>query len=57
MINWEETQWEDRADYLADLVEDYNLPAETVDALADILGDTELFDGLLIALEDAESEF
>lgn len=50
MIDWTETQWKDRAEYLADLSLEYD--SETVEILADILGDSELFDGLLNALED-----
>lgn len=43
--------FENRRDYLESLAEDY--PADIVYALADILGPTEDFDGLITALEDA----
>ena len=39
-----------RADYLAQLCDDY--PADVVHTLADLLGDTEDFDGLVSMLED-----
>lgn len=48
--------FKNRRDYLNSLVEDFGLPASTVYALADILGPGEDFDGLICALEDAESE-
>ncbi len=52
MINWTDTAWTDKQDYLADIAEDYNVDYCTVEALADLFGDIELFDGLLVALED-----
>ena len=39
-----------RADYLAQLCDDY--PADVVHTLADLLGETEDFDGLVAMLED-----
>jgi len=51
-INWSETAWETKEEYLADMAEDYDIDRYTVDSLADLLGDSELFDGLLVALED-----
>ena len=39
-----------RADYLAQLCDDY--PADVVHTLADLLGETEDFDGLVTMLED-----
>ena len=39
-----------RADYLAQLCDDY--PADVVHTLADLLGETEDFDGLVSMLED-----
>ena len=53
IIIWTDTQWDSRADYLADLADDFGLDIYTVESLADLLGDIELFDGLLVALEDA----
>ena len=51
-INWSDTDWETKEEYLADMAEDYDIDPYTVDSLADLLGDSELFDGLLVALED-----
>ena len=48
--------YEDRADYLKCLSEDYGAPLSTVNMLADMLGPNEDFDGLVIALEDHQSE-
>ena len=52
-IYWE-NGYADRDDYLNRLSEDYGVPIETVQILADILGENEDFDGLVSALEDAE---
>ena len=41
-----------RADYLAQLCDEY--PADVVHTLADMLGETEDFDGLVTMLEDYE---
>lgn len=43
--------YKDRAEYLADLCEEY--PRSIVYALADLLGPSEDFDGLVTALVDA----
>ncbi len=44
---------ETRDEYLAMLAADHGLDVGTVMALADVLGPTEDFDGLVIACEDA----
>lgn len=44
---------ENRAEYLAMLSEEYDVPLSTVRAMADILGPNEDFDGLVTSLEDA----
>ena len=49
-----EMGYEDRNDYLDCLADDYGVDVETVYALADLLGSEEDFDGLIVALEDAE---
>ena len=41
-----------RTDYLQCLSEDYGIPLDTVLALADLLGESEDFDGLLTSLDD-----
>ena len=49
--------YESRKHYLRCMSEDYGVPLEVVYSLADILGPSEDFDGLVNALEDAEGEF
>jgi len=44
-----------RKEYLDSLADEYGVSAITVYALADMLGESEDFDGLLSALEDAEA--
>lgn len=50
--NYLEYGAESRAEYLAMLSEDYDVDLDTVHALADVLGPTEDFDGLVTSLED-----
>lgn len=38
--------------YLRELSDDYNIPIDTVVMLADMLGENELYDGLVTELED-----
>lgn len=47
--------YESREHYLQCMSEDYGVPIETVYSLADMLGESEEFDGLISALEDAEN--
>ena len=51
---YQENGYENRKDYLESLAEDYNISFLTVVSLADILGPSEDFDGLINALEDIE---
>lgn len=51
---YQQNGYADRDNYLTCLSEDYGVPMETVQSLADILGENEGFDGLVSALEDAE---
>ena len=44
--------YRDREDYLSCLADDFNRTIDEVTALADLLGESEDFDGLLISLED-----
>lgn len=44
--------YKDRAEYLTALSEDYGVEIETVQCLADLLGESEDFDGLISALEN-----
>lgn len=51
---YQENGYADRDDYLTCLSEDYGISIESVYSLADMLGESEDFDGLVSALEDAE---
>lgn len=51
---YQENGYADKDDYLTCLSEDYGVPLETVQSLADILGENEDFDGLPSILEDTE---
>jgi hypothetical protein len=42
----------DRQDYLDDLADNMGIDRDTVAMLADLLGETEDFDGLVTSLED-----
>lgn len=46
--------YKNRAEYLSALSEDYGVDIETVQYLADLLGEAEDFDGLISALEDIQ---
>lgn len=46
----------ERERYLLELSDEFGIPIEAVEALADALGDTELYDGLVTELEDAAME-
>ena len=52
---YQENGYADRDDYLTCLSEDYGVSIEDVYSLTEILGEHEDFDGLVSALEDAES--
>lgn len=45
---------ESRAEYLAMLADEYDVPLSTVRAMAAVLGPNEDFDGLVTSLEDME---
>lgn len=47
-----EKGYESRKDYLNSLAEDYGTDYDTVKLLADLLGPTEDFDGLVTSLQD-----
>jgi len=49
--------YKNRDDYLESLSEDYGLPLEFVYNLADLLGESEEWDALISAIEDAEGMF
>jgi len=54
---YQQNGYDSRDDYLQCLSEDYNLPLEFVHELFDLLGESEQWDGLISALEDAEGMF
>ena len=51
---YQQNGYADRDDYLNCLSEDYGVSIGDVYSLADMLGESEDFDGLVSALEDAE---
>lgn len=52
MSIYEENGYENRKDYLECQADCYGIELEKVQYLADILGETEDFDGLITTLED-----
>ena len=53
-MDWEQTEWDSREDYIRDIAEEWGVDYQTALMLADLLGDEELFDGFVTGLEDAE---
>lgn len=51
-MNWNKTAWDNREDYIMEQAETFDIPLDQAEALADLLGDTELFDGFITGLED-----
>ena len=51
---YEEEGYDNRQDYLNGLAEEYGIDSSIVFALADALGPSEDFDGLVTELEDIE---
>lgn len=49
---YKENGYLNREEYLESLAEEYCVDLETVSSIADMLGETEDFDGLVMALED-----
>ena len=56
MNSYEKNGWDNRNDYLRGQAENYGIEFATVKALADVLGESEDFDGLISSLEDMEFE-
>lgn len=54
---YQENGYKDRQDYLECMALDYGVPLEVVVSLAEVLGENEDWDGLVLALEDAEGMF
>jgi len=42
-------------DYIQDLSDQYGVPTDVIYSLYDVLGESELFDGLVSAVQDAEN--
>lgn len=57
MSIYTENGYTDRKEYLDNLADDFGIDNGTVHALADVLGESEDFDGLVSALEDYENYF
>jgi hypothetical protein len=49
--------YKDRAEYLSELALDFDVPNWLVENAAELLGESEDFDGLLTTLEDYEGGF
>lgn len=47
--------YENREQYLKQLAEEYDIPLESVETMADVLGPTEDFDGLVVFCQDAHA--
>lgn len=56
MNTYQENGYANRAEYLRSMSDEYGIDLATVHALANALGPQEDFDGLVVALEDAENE-
>jgi hypothetical protein len=52
MNNYQQMGYESRRDYLESLADDFGLPVDDVFMMADLLGPSEDFDGLVTSLED-----
>jgi hypothetical protein len=57
MSIYEDRDYIDRNEYLESLSDEYGVDIDTVFILADILGESEDFDGLISSLEDASAYF
>ena len=54
MSIYQENGFMDRHEYLESLADDYGVSLDTVEHLADLLGSSEDFDGLITSIEDLE---
>ena len=57
MSIYTENGYKNRREYLESLADEFGADTDTVFALADILGESEDFDGLISELEDFEMYF
>ena len=56
MNEYQEQGYKNRRHYLNSLAEDFGIDKSTVYMMASMLGESEDFDGLIVALEDAAEE-
>ena len=56
MDNYKKNGWENRDDYLRGQADNYGIDITEVKVVADMLGESEDFDGLISTLEDMEFE-
>lgn len=54
---YQENGFKDRKEYLQSVADDFGVPYETVFDIADILGESEDFDGLIEIMQDAYDSF
>jgi len=52
---YQENGYKNRKDYLQNLADEYNLTLYEVTEIADLLGESEDFDGLITSLEDYDT--
>jgi hypothetical protein len=57
MTVYEQEGFKNRKDYLNNLSEDFGIPPDIVYMMADLLGQSEDFDGLITSLEDYAEEY
>ena len=57
MTVYEQEGFKNRKDYLYNLSEDFGIPPDIVYMMADLLGQSEDFDGLISSLEDYAEEY
>jgi len=57
MTVYEQEGFKNRKDYLYNLSEDFGIPPDIVYMMADLLGQSEDFDGLITSLEDYSEEY
>ena len=54
MNNYVKNGYENRKEYLVSLADDFGMDRQTVFFIADLLGESEDFDGLISSLQDYE---
>ena len=54
---YKENGYDNREDYLDCLAQDFGIDSDIVNMIADLLGPSEDFDGLISSLEDYEQQY